>query len=82
MGIQQATNIYWAFFLEERRRFLEDTLSRVAEAPLDMRDEIIASIHSALKCLSGITPDLCARYVEAWRMTSRTGSTVGQRFAS
>ena len=32
-----------------------------------MRDEIIASIHSALKCLSGITPDLCARYVEAWR---------------
>jgi hypothetical protein len=67
MDVEQATNIYWAFFLEERRRFLEDTLSRVAEAPLDMRDEIIASIHSALKCLSGITPDLCARYVEAWR---------------
>ena len=67
MDVEQATNIYWAFFLEERRCFLEDTLSRVAEAPLHMRDEIIASIHSALKCLSGITPDLCARYVEAWR---------------
>jgi hypothetical protein len=67
MDVEQATNVYWAFFLEERRRFLEDTLSRVAEAPLDMRDEIIASINSALKCLSRITPDLCARYVEAWR---------------
>jgi hypothetical protein len=32
-----------------------------------MRDEIVASLHRALKCLSGITPDLCARYVEAWR---------------
>jgi hypothetical protein len=67
MDVEQATNIYWAFFLEERRRFLEDTLSRVAKAPLDMRDEMIASIHSALKCLNRITPDLCARYVEAWR---------------
>jgi hypothetical protein len=68
MDVEQATtNIYWAFFLEERRRFLEGTLSRVAEAPPDMRDDITASIHSALKCLSGITPDLCARYVEAWR---------------
>lgn len=67
MDAEQATSAYWAFFLEERRRFLEDTLSRAATAPLDMRDEIIASLHSALKCLSGITPDLCARYVEAWR---------------
>ena len=67
MDVEQATNIYWAFFLEERRRFLENTLSRVAEAPLDMRDEMTDSIHSALKCLSGITPDLCARYIVAWR---------------
>jgi hypothetical protein len=68
LDVEQATSIYWAFFLEERRSFLEDTLSRAEAAPLDdMRDEIIASIHSALKCLSGITPDLCARYVEAWR---------------
>jgi hypothetical protein len=67
MDAEQATSLYWAFFLEARRNFLEDTLSRAAAAPLDMRDEIIASLHSALKCLSGITPDLCARYIEAWR---------------
>lgn len=67
LDVGQATSIYWAFFLEARRNFLEETLSRAAAAPLDMREEIIASLHSALKCLSGITPDLCARYIEAWR---------------
>jgi hypothetical protein len=66
MGIGQATNEYWAHFLEARRNFLEATLSRTEWAPPDMRDEIVASLHRALKCLSGITPDLCARYVEAW----------------
>lgn len=67
MDVRQATSDYWAFFLEERRSFLEDTLSRAGAAPHEMRDEIIASLHSALKCLSKITPDLCARYVKAWR---------------
>ena len=67
IGVEHATSIYWSYFLEGRRNFLEATLSRVSEAPPDMQDEITASLHSALKCLSGITPDLCARYVEAWR---------------
>ena len=43
----------------------------LSEAPPDMRDEMIASLQSALKCLSGINPDLCARYVEAWRQDLR-----------
>jgi hypothetical protein len=67
MAVEQATSIYWEFFLEARRNFLELTLSHVAAAPPDMQGEIIASLHAALKCLSGITPDLCARYIEAWR---------------
>lgn len=67
LEIEQATSTYWGRFLEARRNFLEDTLSRVGEAPADMQVEITASLYSALKCLSGITPGLCARYVEAWR---------------
>jgi hypothetical protein len=67
LEVAQATTTYWSKFLEARRSFLEDTLSRVGEAPADMQVDITASLHSALKCLSGITPDLCARYVEAWR---------------
>ncbi|HUC24633.1 MAG TPA: hypothetical protein VMA73_18140 [Streptosporangiaceae bacterium] len=67
LEVEQATSRYWARFIEARRNFLEDTLSRVSEAPADMQVEIAASLYSALKCLSGITPDLCARYVKAWR---------------
>ena len=67
MDVAQGTSEYWGKFLEARRHFLEGMLSRADDAPLDMRVEIIASLHSALKCLSDITPGLCARYVEAWR---------------
>jgi hypothetical protein len=67
MSVEQATSTYWAFFLEARRNFLEGTLSRAVETPPSIRDEIAASLQSALKCLCGITPDLCALYVEAWR---------------
>ncbi|HUC23374.1 MAG TPA: hypothetical protein VMA73_11760 [Streptosporangiaceae bacterium] len=65
--VAQATSEYWGAFLDARRHFLEATLSRADEAPPDMQDEITASLQSALKCLNEITPDLCARYVEAWR---------------
>lgn len=65
--VAQATNDYWAVFLDARRHFLESTLSRADNAQPDMRAEIVASLESALKCLSGITPDLCARYVRLWR---------------
>jgi hypothetical protein len=67
LDIGQATTEYWTVFLDARRHFLETTLSRADGAQPDMRDEIITSLQSALKCLSGITPDLCARYVRLWR---------------
>ena len=67
MNIAHATTIYWSFFREARREFLEATHSRAQDAPLDIRHEITASLQSALKCLTGIDSDLLARYVEAWR---------------
>jgi hypothetical protein len=70
--VGQATSGYWGKFLEARRNFLEAALSRVKQAPSDMEDEITASLQSALKSLSDITPDLCARYVEAWRQDLRS----------
>jgi hypothetical protein len=65
--VAEATSAYWEVFLKARRNFLNDTLSRVDEAPPDMRDEIKASLKSARRSSRKITPDLCARYVEAWR---------------
>jgi hypothetical protein len=67
LDVAEATSAYWEVFLKARRNFLEGTLSRADEALPDMRDEIKASLKSALECLEEITPDLCARYVEAWR---------------
>jgi hypothetical protein len=67
LDVTQATSEYWEVFLDARRTFLEGILSRTTNAPPDIRDDIIESLLSALKCLSKITPALCARYVEAWR---------------
>jgi len=72
LDVGQATSRYWAFFLEARRNFLEETLSRAQNAPPDMRDEIVASVQAAEKCLHKIDPDLCARYVQAWRRDLRS----------
>jgi hypothetical protein len=67
MNITHATSVYWSFFLEARRDFLEATSTRAQIVPLDIQPEITASLQSALKCLTGIDSDLLARYVEAWR---------------
>ena len=67
LDVSQATTMYWEFFLDGRRNFLEAAYSRVERAPRDMQEGIVASLLSALKCLGGITADLCARYVELWR---------------
>jgi hypothetical protein len=67
MNIEHATPMYWSFFREARRDFLEAAHSRAEDQPLDVQHEITASLQSALKCLAGIDPYLLARYVEAWR---------------
>jgi hypothetical protein len=67
MDVQQATSKYWEYFLEARRNFLEAILTRAELAPPDMRNEISASVQSALKCLAEIKPDVCERYVQMWR---------------
>jgi hypothetical protein len=67
MNTEHATSMYWSFFEEARRDFLEAALSRAQDASLDIRHEITASLQSALKCLAEIDPEVLARYVEAWR---------------
>ena len=66
-NVEHATPEYWSYFLEARRNFLEGILSRSQNAHSDMRDEMVASVQAALKCLFQIKPELCARYVQSWR---------------
>lgn len=62
--VAEATSKYWESFLEARRVFLEAIVTR-SQA---MDDKLIApSVQWALKCSLAIKPDLCERYVQAWR---------------
>jgi hypothetical protein len=67
LDVADATREYWGYFLEARRDFLEAILTRLSNADPEMRSEIQMSVLQAEKCLQMIKPDLCARYVQAWR---------------
>ena len=67
LDVAHATRAYWGDFLEARRSFLEAILTRLPNAYPEMRDEIQMSVQQAEKCLQTIKPDLCERYVQAWR---------------
>lgn len=67
LDVKQATREYWATFLEARRNFLEGVITRLPNAHPQMRAEMLASVQAAEKCLLTIKPDLCERYVQAWR---------------
>lgn len=62
------TSEYWKRFLEARRTFLENILTRTQKADERVRDDMAVSVEAALKCLLQIKPDLCARYVQSWRI--------------
>jgi hypothetical protein len=65
--VAQATREYWAYFLEARRNFLEVILTRLPNVHPEMRGEIQLSVQQAEKCLLTIEPDICERYIRAWR---------------
>jgi hypothetical protein len=67
----QAIDIYWEFFLDARRNFLESILTNKQNTRPDMHEDIVASVESALKCSLDIKPDLCERYVQLWRRDLR-----------
>jgi hypothetical protein len=70
MKVEEATRDYWGYFLEARRNFLEGILTRLPSTHPDhpeMRGEMRMSVEQAEKCLLTIKPDLCERYVQAWR---------------
>jgi hypothetical protein len=66
-NVQDATPEYWTYFLQARWNLLNAILDRSQHADLEIRDEIVASVESALQCLKEINPGVCARYIQAWR---------------
>ena len=67
LPIEAATHEYWADFLEVRRAFLEDVITRADPARSDIPEGLRVSVGEAVKTLLEIQPVLCERYVRAWR---------------
>jgi hypothetical protein len=67
LAADRATRQYWELFIERRRTFLEAITTRAETSSLDNRDQLVESVKWALKSLRKIKPDLCERYVQAWR---------------
>jgi hypothetical protein len=65
--IEEATREYWGHFLEARRTFLEDVITRAEAAGQDMPEGLTLSVKEAVKTLLTIQPEQCERYVRAWR---------------
>jgi len=66
-GAQDANRDYWAQFLKARQSFLEAITERSHLADVDVQEQMVLSVKSALSCSAGIKPELCERYIRAWR---------------
>jgi hypothetical protein len=67
LPIEAATHEYWRYFIEARRTFLEGVITRAEAAGSDTPEGLTASVREAVKTLLTIQPELCERYVRAWR---------------
>jgi hypothetical protein len=66
-GLEWATREYWRQFLEDRKRILDEVVSRLHLVPDEIREEMRCAIGAAAKTQKAIQPGMCVRYVEAWR---------------
>jgi glycosyltransferase involved in cell wall biosynthesis len=58
---------YWRMFLGARKRILNEISERSHLARPEIRQEMVIAVDAAREKLRQITPDVCARYLRAWR---------------
>lgn len=63
--VDRADAAFWADFLDRRRTFIDGLLTVVRER--DCWDQRAVVLKRALDVNQQITPDLCVRYLDAWR---------------
>jgi len=68
-SLDAANRPYWRGFLADRRRFIEMVLERLPTASMSdfRRDQVGAALQAARSSLKKIDPDLCVRFLAAWR---------------
>lgn len=67
LGTESAGEEYWRMFLDDRNRILDEILERLPKAQSVMRQEMSTAIVAARETLREIQPDMCVRYIQAWR---------------
>ncbi len=65
-GAAQATQDYWAKFLDARQRFLDAIIDRSAPLQEQLQHKIVDAVTAAQKSLTEIQPELCERYITLW----------------
>jgi hypothetical protein len=65
-GTESADEQYWAAFLADRNRILEQVKQRAYKARTEIRQKMIKAVAAAQQQLQEIKPDMCVRYTEAW----------------
>jgi glycosyltransferase involved in cell wall biosynthesis len=68
-SLQQATVRHWQKFLHERAGFITDVIGMVERmgGDLERRRRMLLSLKAARGRCQSIEPDLCVRYLDAWR---------------
>ena len=69
LSIGDADRAHWAKFLDKRRQFIERVLAMVASSSAGSAEKArrIAALKGSLGRLALITPELCEKYLRAWR---------------
>jgi hypothetical protein len=66
-GTESADEQYWAAFLADRNRILEQIKQRSYKARTDIRQKMTKAVAAAKEQLHEIQPDMCVSYTDAWR---------------
>jgi hypothetical protein len=70
--LNEATERHWSEFLVRRGRLIDLIVARLDEVDAARERRMRASLLAARGQLAHITPQLCAAYVEAWRVDRET----------
>ena len=67
LGTESADEQYWAAFLDDRNRILEQIKRRAYKARTEIRQKMIKAVLAAKEQLREIEPQMCVTYTHAWR---------------
>jgi len=72
-GLKDATEPFWACFLEQRKLFIGDVARRIRRQEMDVavRDGILLSLKAAQARRQEIPVSLCTQYLSAWAVDRR-----------